>query len=359
MEERVKKVRYILKVEKLDALFISSNINIRYLTCFEGFGNHEREGFALLTNSKLYVFADPRLSEGAKINAKNSTVVEFGAGKKLLPLIQEIIDSENLNVVGFEENLTFAEYTRFKKLKNTKLKLTEEIIEDVRVVKDSDELENLKQACKLTDETFSYVLKHIIVGTSELEVAWEIEKYIREHGGYLAFPTIAAFEKNSAVPHHSTGNQKLEKNNIVLLDFGAQVNGYCADMTRTIYFGKAPDEFRKIYKAVRVGQEKSVKLKTTDNLTCEEIDKTARDYITFQKYPSVPHSVGHGVGLQVHELPHVSPGFTDEILPNTPFTIEPGIYINGVGGVRIEDTVYFDGNTIEQLTKSDKTLIEI
>lgn len=357
MDERVKKVRNILKLEKLEALLISSNINIRYLTGFEGFADHEREGFSLITNSQLYVFADPRLSEGARKNAKNATVVEFGAGKKLLPLIQEVIDLEHLDTIGFEENLTYAEYTRFKKLKNTKLKLTEEIIEDVRVVKDNAELENLKNACELTDKAFSHILTIIKPGVSELEIAWEIEKYIREHGGYPAFPSIVAFEKNSAVPHHSTGHQKLAAQNIILLDFGARVNGYCADMTRTIYFGSAPEEFKKMYEAVRIGQEKSVNLTTT--LTCETVDKTARDYITSQKYPSVPHSVGHGVGLQVHELPHISPGFTDEIPTNTPFTIEPGIYINGVGGVRIEDTVLFNGTTIEQLTKSDKNLIEI
>lgn len=346
----------LLAEEKLDALLISSSYNIRYLTGFDGFGTHEREGFALITNKNLYIFADPRASEGARNHSINTTVIEFGAGKRLLPQIQELIEQEKLSIIGFEENLTYSEYKRFKKLKNVKFKLTEEIVEEIRVIKDIDEIKTLQEACKLSDDAFSYVLKNMRINMSEDEVAWIIEKYIREHGGELAFPTIAAFGKHSAVPHHKTGNQKLKANDIVLLDFGAKVNGYHSDMTRTVIFGTATDTFKKMYEAVRIGQEKAF---TPPTLTPEAIDKTAREHIISLKYPSVPHSVGHGVGLEVHELPHITPGYKDLLLPNTPFTIEPGIYVNDFGGARIEDTVWFDGEKISALTKSPKNLIEV
>lgn len=355
---RIAKVRELLAENKFDALFISSAHNIRYLTGFDGFGTHEREGFALLTNSKLYICADPRLSEGARKHSKNSIIIEFSAGKKLISQLQEILDKEKIQILGFEENLTYSEYKRFKKLKNIKLKMSEDIIEFVRSEKDLEELKSLKKACTLTDETFSHILNNIKSGMTELDVAWEMEKYIREHGGELAFPTIVAFSENSAVPHHKTGDKKLEKDSIILLDFGAKVDGYCADMTRTVFYGKATDEFKKMYEAVQVGQQLPFETLKSD-FTPELVDKTARDFVISQGFPTVPHSVGHGVGLEVHELPHISPGFKEIITPNTPFTIEPGIYIPGFGGVRIEDTVFFNGEEILPLTNSYKNLIEL
>jgi Xaa-Pro aminopeptidase len=357
MEKRIKQVRDILKTENVDALLMSSSYNIRYLTGFDGFGTHEREGYALLTSSNLYILADPRLSEAAKKNAIASIIVEFGAGKKLLPQIQEIIDREKIRTVGFEENLTYSEFRRFKKLK-AKLKMTEEIIEFVRQAKDKIELTSIKKSCTLTDKTYSNILKNIGMNMTEIEIAWIIEKYIKEHGGKLAFPSIVAFGKNSAVPHHKSASNKLKENSIILLDFGAKVDGYCADMTRTIFFGKADPKFKKMYDAVLKGQELSLDL-SGSSLTPDVIDKTARNHIISQGYPSISHSVGHGVGLEVHELPHISPGFNEELESNTVFTIEPGIYINGYGGVRIEDTVYYDGDRVVPLTKSPKSLFEL
>ncbi len=244
------------------------------------------------------------------------------------------------------------------------------------MIKDANELASLQKACKLTDNAFAYVLKKLRMGVTEKELAWELEKYIREQDGQLAFGSIVAFGEHSAVPHHKTTDHKLQANNIVLLDFGAKVNGYCSDMTRTVFFGRADEKFKKMYEVVRHAQQlpfdilrksssesrnsKRKRFSTSPkNITPENVDKVARNYIMKQGFPTVPHSVGHGVGLEVHELPHLSPGFDEKILPNTVFTIEPGIYINGFGGVRIEDTVWFDGNEIVPLTKSSKNLTEI
>lgn len=361
MEERLKKTRILLKSEGLDAYLICTVHNISYLTGFSGFSAHEREGYLLITPSHAYIFTDPRLSEGARNNtdSKIVTVVELNPDTKLSDALQKIIDSEHIKTIGFEEHLTHYEYLKFKKLKNVSLKLSEELIETLREIKDTAELENIQNACTLTDETFNFIIRNINEGMSEKDAAWEMEKYIREHGGELAFPTIVAFGKNSAIPHHATSDQKLKTNDIILLDFGASVNGYCADMTRTMFFGTAPEKFKELYEAVLKATSLSLLATGKKQMTGDGVDKLARDYIVSKGFPSVPHSVGHGVGLQVHELPHISVGFTDEILPNTPFTIEPGIYINGYGGVRIEDTVYFNGKEIISLTKSPKNLIQI
>lgn len=362
MEERLKKFRKLLSVEKLDAYLICTVHNIQYLTGFSGFSAHEREGYLLVTQTNAYIFTDPRLSEGARngTNPKVISIVELNAHTKLSDSLQKVINSEHIKTIGFEEHLTHYEYLKFKKLKDVTIKLSEELIETLREVKDKDELENIRLACELTDKTFAFILKNIKLGMSELDIAWEMEKFIRDNKGTLAFPTIVAFGKNSAVPHHATSDQRLKTNDIILLDFGAQIKGYCADMTRTVFFGNPEEKFKTMYEAVREGQEKGFETKTDGkNPTCDEIDKAARNYIVSKGFPSVPHSVGHGVGLQVHELPHISMGFTDEILPNTPFTIEPGIYINGYGGVRIEDTVYFNGTEIITLTKSPKELLQI
>ncbi len=357
LDLRIKVARALLKEEGLDGLLISSAYNIAYLTGFDGFGTHEREGFAFITRLGLYIFADPRLSEGARKNSHNSTVVEFGAGKKLLPQIQEIITKEKLKVLGFEENLTHAEYKRFRKLKNIKFKLTEEIVETVRAQKNLDEVKSLQKACKLTDDCFTFILKKLRTGVTEKEIAWEMEKFIKENDGDLAFPSIVAFGVNSAVPHHKTGSSKLRANDIVLLDFGAKVDGYCADMTRTVFVGKANEKFKKIYEAVREAQELGFKI--NKNTTPHRVDDVVRKHVVSKGFSTVPHSIGHGVGLEVHELPHISPGFKDKLKINSAFTIEPGIYINGFGGVRIEDTVFYDGHEIISLTKSPKNLIEL
>lgn len=365
MLKRIENAREILKEEGIDALIISSNLNVAYLTGFTGFDAYERGGYAFLTKNKLYLFANSLYAEEARSQAKNTEVIPLSHDQKLIPSLQEIITQEKINTIGFEDNLTYSEFKVLKKLKGVKLKLAEEIIEEVRTVKDTSELKSLKKACKLTDDCFKYILTRIKLGITENELAWEMEKYIRENGGELAFPTIVAYGKNSATPHHKTSNQKLKVNSCVLLDFGAKVDGYCADMTRTVFFGKADVKFKKMYETVKQAQELPLSrfnlnhAQTRLNLRAHSIDKLARDYIIKKVYPPIPHSVGHGVGLEVHELPHIAPGFEDEILPNTPFTIEPGIYIPEFGGIRIEDTVYYDGNTIVQLTISSKNLIEL
>lgn len=344
------RLQKILAEKGLDALIVSKSANITYLAGYSGFSEIEREAYLIATKKQITLFTNARYLEEVKnIINKNITLkprIEFEkelkklAGKK----------------IGFEENLTYSEYKYLRGLTKIKLTQTEDIVENLRTTKSLIEIEKIRRACNLTDKAFKHVLKKIKPGITEKEIAFEIEFFIKTNGGELAFPSIVAFGKNSAIPHHHTSETKLnKKDSFVLLDFGAKYKEYCADMTRTL-INNTTEKALKIYKTVLEAQEKALEYANTKNgmLKACEIDKTARNYIISLSYPSIPHSVGHGVGLEVHESPSISKNSTDEIFPNSIFTIEPGIYIPEFGGVRIEDVVLKTNIGLETLTKSPK-----
>jgi len=234
---------------------------------------------------------------------------------------------------------------------------------------------NIEKACNLTDKAFNYILGKIKEGISEKELALKIEFFIKRHGSDIAFPPIVAFGKNSSFPHHvPTFNSQLSTlNSIVLLDFGAKLNGYCSDMTRTVFFGKPTTEQKRMYQTVLKAQQKAIEYIVThleggspkrseghdsfevDSIKASEVDKIARDYIVSQGFPTIPHSLGHGIGRKVHEPPKLSPKSKDTLKPGMVFTIEPGIYLPGFGGVRIEDVVLLE-KPYRILTKSSHWL---
>jgi len=240
----------------------------------------------------------------------------------------------------------------------------------LRVKKEEEEIAAIQKACKLGDSAFEYVLGKIKPGMSEQEVAFELEMFIKKHGAELSFRTIIASGKNSSVPHHQTSNQKLMSNTILLLDFGVKIDNYCSDMTRTIFLGKANPDQKKMYEAVRVAQEKAIEYlkqchfvpqdeKVTQATIAKDVDKIARGYILSQGYLSIPHSLGHGTGLEVHEEPRLSPKSKTVLQSGMVFSIEPGIYVPDFGGVRIEDLVTLRKDGVTFLTNAPKQLIEL
>jgi len=238
------------------------------------------------------------------------------------------------------------------------------------MVKSPAEILAIEKACRLGDKTFDYVLGKIKEGVSEKGLAFEIQFFIKKQGADISFPPIVAFGKNSAFPHHvPTHNSKLlTHNSIILLDFGVRLNNYCSDMTRTVFFGSANAEYRKIYQTVLDAQNKAIDflnslfiVHNSKNKTVKasKVDKIARKYITSQGYPTIPHSLGHGIGLEVHESPRLSPKSKDILKPNMVFTIEPGIYLPGFGGVRIEDVVTIEKSGPRLITKCPKQMVQI
>ncbi|MBI2031833.1 MAG: aminopeptidase P family protein [Candidatus Levybacteria bacterium] len=359
MKDRLDRLKSIITKNNLDAIVISSVPNIIYLTGYSGFSYFEREAFLIITSRENFLLTDGRYSEAvSKVPGFN--LLEISNSNSLDDVLK--ILSKKIKRIGLEEDdVTLSEGKRFKKY--FKLHPAKDLV-SLRTVKSEDEIKKIKIACRIGDETFSFILGKIKQGISEKEVAHQVEMFVKEKGADLSFPSIVAFGKNSSIPHYQTGNEKLRINNMVLLDFGVRVDNYCSDMTRTIFFGKADKKIKEIYNTVSTSQQLTIKQLNNlliDKKTFEAsfIDSIARNHIVKQGFPTIPHSLGHGVGIEVHEPPRLSPR-SNEILKNgMVFSIEPGIYLPNIGGVRIEDLVFIRDNKIELLTHSPKDLIEI
>ena len=355
---RVKNLKKKMLDEKLEAVLISSVTNINYLTGYSNFSKDDREAYIFIGKNFEYIITDARYSQAIKKEVPHLKLFQRAGGKSTEELFLK--HKKEIKSLGIEEdNLTVGEYkvvrTHFKNLNHFDLN---------RGIKTQDEIEKITKACKLGDKTFEQILKKIKKGITEKELAFEMELFIKKNGAELSFPTIVAFGKNSSIPHHHTGNSKLENKQFVLLDFGVKFDDYCSDMTRTIFFGSPSKEQKKIYETVLRSQQKAVEfankvIKDKKQLKAEDVDKVARDYILSKKYPSIPHSLGHGVGLEVHESPHLSPKSEDVLKEGMVFSIEPGMYIEGFGGVRIEDLYVFEKNRLRQITGSLKSLIKV
>ncbi len=360
MNNRLSNLKTLISKQKFDAILISSVPNIIYITEYNGFSPLEREAYLLVTKSKAYLIVSALHIEEAKKMAKNVEVVERTRDYPFREILKKLIKKYSIKQGGFEgDNLTFAEHDAlsplFKKMGPCDLT-------NLRLLKTSSEISSIKKACSSGDLAYSHMLKNLRIGMTEKEVAMELEFFIRKAGHELSFPPVVAFEEFAAIPHHNSGNLKLKKNNLVLLDFGAKVDNYCSDMTRVFFIGKATKEQKKVYSTVVTAQQKAVEyiesqLKKGKKPISTIVDSTARDYTTSQNYPPFNHS-SHGIGLEVHENPHVSS--SKETLENgTVFSIEPGIYLPGKFGVRIEDLYAIVNNRLVTLTHSPKELIEI
>jgi Xaa-Pro aminopeptidase len=231
-------------------------------------------------------------------------------------------------------------------------------INPLKLIKTPDEISKIEKACKLGDKTFDYILKKIHLGITEKEVAQEIDSFMEKNGGKPSFPTIVAFGKNSANIHNVPTNNRLAENQIILLDLGVNLNGYCSDMTRTIFSGKPTSKQKEMYETVLLAQQKAINILVSTR-KASEVDMAARDFIVSKGYPTIPHSVGHGIGTEVHELPHIFPKSKDILEEGMVFSIEPGIYLLGFGGIRIEDLVVLTKNGLKILTHSPKDIIDI
>lgn len=364
---KLQEVKTLLKKNSLDAFLVSSIPNIVYLTGFSAFSTDEREAFLLITRNNQYVFTDTRYSEAVKRGIPSYTLIEHRPGILTTAQVLEILRKEKIKNLGFESsNITVEEYERFKHaLKNIKLLQFPNFLEGVRIRKEKSEIDAIAKACAMSDRAFDQILKQVEEGVSETKLAVELEYFIKKQNAEISFRPIVAFSENAALPHHkSTNIRRLKKGDLILFDFGAKLNNYCSDMTRTIFFGEPNSEFRKMYETVRIAQEKAIEyLKSLiinhKSIKALEVDKIARSYIIDNTYPSMPHSLGHGIGVQVHEAPHISPNSEELLQEGMVFSIEPGIYFPDFGGVRIEDLVVLEKSGPRLLTNSPKELIEL
>ena len=362
MATSLAKLRKEIKNNKLDAILISSVPNIIYLTNYSGFSKEEREAYLFITKNEQHILPDGRYTTAVKALIPDFKLIEISPKNPANELLKKIKVKYRIKKLGIEENnLTYKEY---KEISSCFDDLNHFSLTNLRTIKDEKEISKIEKACRLGDETFNYILKKIRLGVSEKDVANKIEFFIKKNGGDLSFPTIVAFGKNSAIPHHQASDQRLTtKDQVILLDFGVKLDNYCSDMTRTIFFGSANAEFKKMYNTVLKTQTKAIEMLNTKylihNTKASSIDKVARDYIISKGYPSIPHSLGHGVGIEVHENPHLSPKSKDILKEGMVFSIEPGIYLPNSGGVRIEDLVVLEKKGPRLLTHSLRNLIEL
>ena len=283
-----------------------------------------------------------------------------GQGWKWLP---ELAHEARLNRVGFEaSDVSVSTHSAFRKAieehedsSGPTLVETSDLVDKMRAVKDRDELEILTKAVEITDQALESVAATVEPGVTEGEIAWELEKSMREQGAEgLAFETIVAAGPNGALPHHLADETPLREGQAVVIDMGAKYDGYCADLTRTILVGEPDEKFAEVYGTVLRAQIEAED-RVRPGMTGQEVDAISRDIIADAGYgDNFGHSLGHGVGLAVHEYPRVGPTGEDAIEDGMVFTVEPGIYLSGWGGVRIEDIVVMEDGRARVLSRASK-----
>ena len=336
----------------LQGLILTNPVNIRYLT------NIEAEGILLLTRKDNIYITDARY-----IEAVHSTLTLFD--EIIVYDIHDVSkdDYENFFMfcenVGFEEyDISYAKYKEYiRKYKINNFVETEHIIEKQRMIKDKEEIINIQKACEITDNCFSYILGYIKPGMTEKQIANEIEEYYKQRTDGLAFDTIVASGENTSKPHAVPTNRKIQEKDIITIDMGCKVNGYCSDMTRTFFVGEVPEEVKTIYDLVLKNQVQTQEA-YKDGASTRLLTKMVENDFKLNNYDLI-HSLGHGVGLEIHEPPYVSYSQDTQLKENMVVTNEPGIYIPGKFGVRIEDTVQITKFGCISLTKSEKNYIII
>lgn len=348
---------YTTRTQKLTdsvpcAGLITSPENIYYFSGFTG-----GEGALFIDENRRLLFTDSRYTVQAHEQAPDFEIIDI-AEKSLSAFLQ----GEPLQTIGFEDDfVTFQTYLGLKKIsdKFAWLPISDKI-QNIRMIKDETELAAIASAAKLADDAFAYILTQIAPGRTEREIALLLEFHMKKNGAEgLSFDTIAASGVRSAMPHGTATDKVIEKSEFLTLDFGCKFRGYCSDMTRTVVVGKANDKQKEIYETVLSAQKAALR-ELTAGVPANAVDSVARNLIKdagFGKY--FGHGLGHSVGLNVHEKPSLSPKCSDVLLPGELMTVEPGIYIENFGGVRIEDLVVIKEDGYENLVTSPKELIEL
>jgi len=346
------KLRRSLETEGLDAILITRPENERYLSGFTG-----GEGALLITQQEALLLTDFRYFEQVAEEAPDFELVKVE--DKMPQVLKRLLEEREVKTLGFEStHVPFAQYQEWKKAtRGLKWIPTKEIVETFRMVKDEEELAKIRKAIAIADMACDYIRNFIEPGMTEKQIAWELESYMRRHGAEgLAFNCIVASGPNSAKPHAVPQDRQIEAGEPIVLDMGARVDGYNSDLTRTICLGEPGQKLQEIYNIVLRAQLAAEK-QARPRMKGQEVDAVARNIIVEAGYKEYfGHGLGHGVGLAVHEGPAVNLTSTVTLEPGMVCTIEPGIYLTGWGGIRIEDIVLFKEDGAQVLSKARKEL---
>lgn len=348
---KINKLREVMNQKGLEAVVILSPYNRRYLSGFTG-----TSGSLLITQDKSLLITDFRYIQQANDQAQDFEVINQEG--PMLGKINELIKEDQYKNVGVETHLIT--YNEYQALNTDAVELSsiEGVIETIRMIKDEFEIKQIQKAADIVDETYEHILKWVKPGMTENEVNNEMEMFMRRKGATCSsFDTIVASGYRGALPHGVASNKVIEEGDMITLDFGALYEGYVSDVTRTFAIGEPKEEMKKIYNIVLEAQLSALE-QIKPGMTGKEADTIARDVIKSYGYgEQFGHSLGHGIGLEVHEGPALSQKSDIVLEENMCITLEPGIYVEGLGGVRIEDDVLVTKNGLQRFTKSSKDLI--
>jgi len=352
----LQKLRTVAAEKRLDALVLSQPENLRYLSGFTG-----SSGWLLISEKDAILATDFRYVEQAKEESPDFEIIR--TKQDLHNWLPSLVSDLGWHKLGFEAN--FISYDSYQKLSeaiktrqvNLELVPTTDIVEQLRSIKEPEELELIMKAIELAEAAFEQATAIIRPGIKEKEAAWEIERFLRQEGSEgIPFEIIVASGPNSALPHARPTEKIIRSGEPVLIDMGARVNGYCSDFSRTLVLGNTDKTLQEIYNIVLKAQTAAVE-GIASGMDASRADQLARNVVEQAGYgEDFGHGLGHGVGLAVHESPTLGPNSSDSLTDGMVFTIEPGIYLAGQGGVRIEDMVVLENGKARVLSKARRDL---
>ncbi|MFH0855172.1 MAG: Xaa-Pro peptidase family protein [Candidatus Omnitrophota bacterium] len=350
MRPRIKNFLNRLKQENLDGFIVSSPANISYLSEFVS-----SDAYLLVSNKENIYFTDFRYAEEVRLKLKAVAGLKKINGSAF-SLIADTCLKLGLGRIGFEQrHMPYAEYKRIKELLKPKAYFvpTHNLIENLRQLKGPDEIAKIREAARITGLGLDFIKGFIKPGLKEIEIAGELERFIRYNGASgAAFDIIVASGPDSAFAHHKPGQRRAQKDEPVLIDIGVDYSGYKSDLTRVFFLDKINGLTRSIYSLVLKAQSKAIE-KIKPGMEIARIDALARNYISGKGYAKYfGHSLGHGIGLEIHEAPLVSAGNNGILIPGMVFTVEPAVYLPGKFGIRIEDMVLVTKQGCEVLSGS-------
>lgn len=349
---KLEKIRKQLVEQNVDGIILTNTYNIRYMTGFTG-----TSGVAIISKEDAVFVTDFRYTEQAAKQIKDFRIAQHKA--TIIEEIAEQIKLMGIKTLAFEkENVSYAQFLLYDKYIQAELVGVANVVEEIRMIKTAAEVEIIKVACNIADAAFEHIINYIKPGLTELQVSNELEFFMRQQGATeSSFDTIVASGLRSALPHGVATDKIIEKGDFVTLDYGALYNGYVSDTTRTLAVGEPSEKLKEIYDVVLQAQLIGVK-EFRPGITGIEADAVVRDYIKEHGYgEAFGHSTGHGIGLEVHEGPGLSHRSNKILEAGMTVTCEPGIYLPGIGGVRIEDDILITAEGNEVLTHATKELI--
>ena len=342
--KRTTAIRRELKRRKINCLILSKPANVTYATGFMG-----DDSWAAITKTRAYLLTDSRYTEQAQKECQNCLIVER-TGSMARAVAKLVVRLKSVRTITVEKSISLADFEALKKHLKARPKSVGGIIEEIRSLKHSSEVAAIKAAASIAIKALQRTLGHIKAGITEIELAGLLDFQMRKAGATNSFDTIVAFGPNASRPHHQPGKKKLKRNGTVLIDFGARYKGYCSDITRCFVLGEPTALYRKVFDVVERAQGAAIKA-IAPGVKLKTVDSAARDVIREADLPVYGHGTGHGLGLEIHELPFLKIDAKGTLKAGQVLTIEPGIYIPGKLGVRIEDDVIVTETGSRALTR--------